>query len=151
MTRYHLAAILAAVAVLFWWSSGRQAPPSPAPAPAPTALVLEGRFIGPTAAEDAATLAALCDELASVVAWDGSQPTPRLTTGAALDDLRVAARELRMRGVSIGARQPHARDEIHRYLDSAVGVAGGPIDAAARAAWVTAFREIARACRDAAT
>ena len=63
----------------------------------------------------------------------------------AIDDLRQRARELRCRGVSIGARQPAARDAIATHLEAAVGTSGGPIDAAGRAAWVKALREISEA------
>jgi hypothetical protein len=124
--------------------------PAPAPGPAPVVgLDLRGRFVGPDAAADAATTAALLDELASQIEWDGSQAEPRLRTGAAFDDLRRAARELRTRGVSLGARQPAVRDEIKRFLDAEAGTEGGPVDAAARARWVKAYRAVAQAAAEA--
>ena len=120
--------------------------PAPAPGPAPVVgLDLRGRFVGPDAAADAATTAALLEELAGQIEWDGSQAEPRLRTGAAFDDLRRSARELRTRGVSLGARQPAVRDAIKAFLDAQVGTDGGPVDAAARAKWVRAFRDIATA------
>jgi len=124
--------------------------PSPVPPePAPVGpLDLAGLFQGPTAAEDATTVAALTAELADEIAWDGRQPTQYLRTGVAIDTLRQAARELRCRGVSIGARQPAARDAIARHLDDAVGNEGGPIDEARRAAWVKALAEISEAAAD---
>ena len=124
--------------------------PSPAPVPAPVVgLDLRGRFVGPDAAADAATTAALLEELAGQIEWDGSQAEPRLRTGAAFDDLRRAARELRTRGVSLGARQPAVRDEIKRFLDSEAGTEGGPVDAAARAKWVKAYRAVSAAAAEA--
>jgi gluconate kinase len=51
--------------------------------------------------------------------------------------------------VSIGERQPAARDAIHTYLDTAVGTAGGPVSDKQRAAWVDAYRNLARAAADA--
>ena len=124
--------------------------PAPAPGPAPVVgLDLRGRFVGPDAATDAATTAALLEELAGQIEWDGSQTEPRLRTGAAFDDLRRAARELRTRGVSLGARQPAVRDEIKRYLDSEAGTEGGPVDAAARAKWVKAYRAVSQAAAEA--
>ena len=124
--------------------------PSPQPAPAPVVgLDLRGRFVGPDAAADAATTAALLEELADAIDYDGTQAEPRLRTGAAFDDLRRAARELRCRGVSLGARQPAVRDAIKAYLDQAVGTDGGPVDAAQRAKWVAAFRAVAQAAGEA--
>jgi hypothetical protein len=131
---------------LFW----KRENPAPAPGPAPVVgLDLRGRFVGPDAAADAATTAALLEELAGQIEWDGSQTEPRLRTGAAFDDLRRAARELRTRGVSLGARQPAVRDEIKRFLDSEAGTEGGPVDAASRAKWVKAYRAVAQAAAEA--
>ena len=126
-----------------------------APAPAPPALApvvgldLRGRFVGPDAAADAGTTAALIEELADAIQWDGSQGEPRLKSGAAFDDLRRAARELRTRGVSLGARQPAVRDAIKTYLDAQVGTDGGPVDAGQRAKWVAAFRAVSQAAGEA--
>ena len=105
-------------------------------------------FSGPTGAEDAAVVAALTAELAEELLWDGSLEKPQWTTGVAIDDLRRRAREMRCKGVSIGARQPAARDAIAAHLDAAVGPDGGPVDAAKRAAWVKALREISEAAAD---
>ena len=124
--------------------------PTPLPAPAPVVgLDLRGRFVGPDAAADAATTAALLEELAEAIAFDGQQTEPRLTSGAAFDDLRRAARELRCRGVSLGARQPAVRDAIKTFLDAQVGTDGGPVDATKRAAWVSAFRAVGQAAGEA--
>ena len=141
----HLAAGSLIVAAMASYRS--QGPgPGPLPVPAPSGpLDLRGLFTGPTAAEDAATIGALCAELADEIAWDGGQESPRWRTGVAVDELRHAARELRCRGVSVGARQPAARDAIAGHLERAVGVSGGPIDVEKRAAWVKALREIAEA------
>lgn len=132
-----------------WWSlPGRKPEPTPAP-PAPGEFSLRGKFIGPTAASDAMMFSSLCDEIANCLEVDGMREQgPRLTTGVAFDELRIAAREGRMRGESLGARQPHARDAIHAYLDQAVGTAGGPVSPEQRARWISAYREIARAAAD---
>jgi hypothetical protein len=144
-----LLAILAAGAMIAF-SIRESGTPAPAPGPAPVVgLDLRGRFVGPDAAADAATTAALLEELASQIEWDGSQTEPRLRTGAAFDDLRRAARELRTRGVSLGARQPAVRDEIKRFLDAEAGTEGGPVDAAARAKWVKAYRAVSAAAAEA--
>jgi hypothetical protein len=124
--------------------------PAPAPAPAPVVgLDLRGRFVGPDAAADAATTAALLEELAGQIEWDGQQAEPRLRTGAEFDDLRRAARELRTRGVSLGARQPAVRDAIKTFLDAEAGTEGGPVDAASRAKWVRAYRAVSAAAAEA--
>ena len=131
------------------WNRDNPAP-SPAPGPAPVVgLDLRGRFVGPDAAADAATTAALLEELAGQIEWDGQQTEPRLRTGAAFDDLRRAARELRTRGVSLGARQPAVRDAIKAFLDQEAGTEGGPVDAAARARWVRAYRAVSQAAAEA--
>ena len=144
-----LLAILAAGAMVAF-SIRENGTPAPAPSPAPVVgLDLRGRFVGPDAAADAATTAALLEELAGQIEWDGQQAEPRMKTGAAFDDLRRAARELRCRGVSLGARQPAVRDEIKRFLDAEAGTEGGPVDAAARAKWVRAYRAVAAAAAEA--
>lgn len=139
------------VAALLWMHfQDRPVPPPAPPAPAPVVgLDLRGRFVGPDAAADAGLTAALLDELADQIAWDGTQAEPRLKSGAAFDDLRRAARELRTRGVSLGARQPAVRDAIKTFLDQQVGTDGGPVDAAKRAAWVSAFRAVSQAAGEA--
>jgi hypothetical protein len=145
-----LLAILAAGAMIAFSIRESGTPPAPAPGPAPVVgLDLRGRFVGVDAAVDAATTAALLEELAGQIEWDGSQAEPRLRTGAAFDDLRRAARELRTRGVSLGARQPAVRDEIKRFLDAEAGTEGGPVDAASRAKWVRAYRAVSAAAAEA--
>jgi hypothetical protein len=141
-------AILAAGAMIAFSirENGTPAPPAPAPV---VGLDLRGRFVGPGAATDAAITASLLEELSEQIAWDGQQAEPRLKSGAAFDDLRRAARELRCRGVSLGARQPAVRDAIKTYLDAQVGTDGGPVDAGQRAAWVAAFRAVAQAAGEA--
>lgn len=148
-----LLAILAAGGMIAFSIRENGTPPAPAPV---VGLDLRGRFVGPGAARDAATTAALLEELADKIQWDGlpqdqeGRPKePRLATGAAFDDLRRAARELRCEGVSLGARQPAVRDEIKRYLDAEVGTDGGPVDSKKRSAWVFAFKSIAQAAREA--
>jgi len=141
-----LAAILAAGGMVAFsiHESGKPRPVPPSPAPV-IGLDLRGRFVGPDAATDAATTAALLEELAGQIEWDGQQQEPRLRTGAAFDDLRRAARELRTRGVSLGARQPAVRDAIKAYLDAEVGTEGGPVDVAGRARWVKGLRDVSSA------
>ena len=144
-----LLAILAAGGMIAF-SVRENGTPAPQPAPAPVVgLDLRGRFVGPEAAADAGLTAALLEELAEQIAWDGTQAEPRLRTGAAFDDLRRTARELRCRGVSLGARQPAVRDAIKTFLDQQVGTDGGPVDAGQRAKWVSAFRAVSQAAAEA--
>jgi hypothetical protein len=51
--------------------------------------------------------------------------------------------------VSLGARQPAVRDAIKTFLDAQVGTDGGPVDAAQRAKWVSAFRAVSQAAAEA--
>ena len=150
--RYFLsAAMLAGVLVAFAAENYRpDVSPMPVPPDPPATFSLRGKFIGPTASQDASTFGALCEDLAAVLEYDASQPEPRIKTGAAIEDLRVAAREARLRGVSLGARQPHARDAVKAYLDDVAGTSGGPLSPEQRALWVTAFRDVGRAANDAA-
>lgn len=149
--RHYLAAFFGVIGGLAMLVPDHKAP---APSPSPTSLVLEGKFIGSTAAEDAACIAALTDELARIIEWDGQatekHPEPWLKTGIHFDELRIAAREGRMRGQSIGERQPKVRDEIRHYLDEAVGISGGPVSPEQRAKWVDAFLTISGAASRAA-
>jgi hypothetical protein len=143
----YVAAVALLVAAVIAFAPNRPAPaPGPAPAP-PDAFTLRGKFIGPSAAADASTMAALCAELADCIEYDGNHDQ-RLKTGVAFDDLRVAAREMRCKGESIGARQPQVRDAVHRFLDDAVGSSGGPVTPESRAAWVSALRDLSRAAAD---
>jgi hypothetical protein len=136
------AALLIGAIVSFNWQ--QQVTPGPPPTPSGP-LDLRGLFSGPTGAEDAAVVSALTGELAEELAWDGDQAEPYLKTGVAIDELRQRMRELRCRGVSIGARQPAARDAIARHLEAAVGTAGGPITPEQRAGWVKALRDVSEA------
>ena len=141
------AMILAAAAGgLLVWMLSDSPTPGPTPDPVPIAdLDLRGKFVGPQAATDAAALAALSEELAASVEWDAEQDAPAITTGAAFDDARIRLRSIMMRGDSIGARQPKARDAIAAYLDAKCGNSGGPLTPAQRSAWVAAYRDVARA------
>ena len=147
ITRRHLGAVALLMAAAFFYAQQQAAPGPTPPAPAPAGpLDLRGLWRGPTAAEDAATVGALTGELADEISWDGKQATPTLASGVAVDELRRRARELRCRGVSIGARQPAARDAIAAHLEAAVGTSGGPLSAEQRAKWVRALSEISEAC-----
>jgi hypothetical protein len=147
-TRHLVAAALAAAGV-FLWASGRGPAPTPAP-PEPVAFTLRGKFVGPDASADAAKTAWLLEELANEIEWDGMQPEPFLKTGVAFDELRIRARLLLCRGVSLGDKHPRAREAIKAYLDQAAGTSGGPVSPQQRAAWIAAYRDVSRAAADAA-
>lgn len=144
----HVAVVALLVAAAISFIPIRSSTPTPEPAPVPPdAFSLRGKFVGPTAADDSATMSALCGELADCIEYDGSHDQ-RLKTGVAFDDLRIAAREMRCKGESIGARQPQVRDAVHKFLDDAVGSSGGPVTPESRAAWVSALRDLSRAAAD---
>lgn len=142
MSRVWIVALcVACAAIAFYGALPEVVPPTPVP---DGAVSLRGCFVGPDAAQDAATVAALCDGIADAIQFDGERGDPILRTGAAFDVLRTRARDLHCRGMSLGQKHPRARDAIKEFLDEAVGVSGGPITPAQRAAWVSAYREIAR-------
>lgn len=151
----HVAAALVAVVAAGWWHySSSQPIDDGRPTPVPGAvgkLDLRGLFTGPSAADDAAALSALCDELAAAVEFDGMQDKPRLATGWAIADLRSSARDIRLRGETFGDRQPAVRDAVKTYLDrpEILGKGGGPLSPQDRAKWIAAFRDIARAAEQA--
>jgi hypothetical protein len=148
MTIKQIVAVVLAIAAVVSLAIPGVEQPTPRP-DNPGGLSLAGMFVGETAAADASSLSSLCEELAECIKHDGTLEPPRLKTGVQMDDLRVAAREARMRGQSIGARQPAVRDAIKEYLDSTVGTNGGPVGQAERDAWVSAYKSIARAAADA--
>ena len=140
-----LAAIVAPWLLLAVSIFQNTARPQPAPEPTPAVgLDLRGRFTGENAASDAAITSALLGALADAIEYDGAHDR-RLTSGTQLAELRTLSREYRTSGVSLGQRQPLARDAIKAYLDQEVGTDGGPVDDAARARWVAAFRSVAKA------
>jgi hypothetical protein len=143
----HVAALALVVAAAIAFMPSKPAPtPNPVPVP-PDAFTLKGKFIGERAASDAIIMSELCASLADCIEYDG-QHDQRLKTGVAFDDLRIAAREMRCKGESIGARQPQVRDAVHKFLDDSVGSSGGPVTPESRAAWVSALRDLARAAAD---
>jgi len=151
LTPRHYAGI-ALVAAAIAYGIMPPASPGPGPTPVPDAgpLSLAGLFSGETASEDASLIGALCSELADEIEFSSGKPDGYLSTGVAVDELRKRTRILRCRGISIGDRQPSARDAIAKYLDEAVGTDGGPLTAEQRTAWVVAYRDLGRAATDAA-
>jgi hypothetical protein len=146
MIRVVLAGVLLVLGLAAWRG---ERTPQPTPAPGGE-LELRGKFVGPEASEDAATTAALCEEIASEIEWDSMQAEPFYTAGIHFDTLRTRARQLRCRGVSLGEKHPRARDAVEAYLVEKLGKSGGPVSPEQRAAWIAAYREIARAAADAA-
>jgi hypothetical protein len=123
--------------------------PMTPPAPAPDgAITLRGKWIGPQAAEDAATFAGLCHGLADALEVDGTRQQPRITTGVQIEDVRIAAAEGRFLPRQLTRDQPHAVAAAGRYLDEHAGASGGPIDATSRAQWVKALRDLANLAED---
>jgi hypothetical protein len=148
MTRQHIIATALVAGALL--AAAIEFAPRAAPVPVPAgALDLRGKFVGSTAADDAAALAGLCRGIAEALERDAAGTTPRITTGVQLEDLRIAASEGRFLPRSLSREQPHAVAAAGRYLDSVVGTSGGPLAADARARWVEAFRTLAQAAEEA--
>ena len=145
--KYILAVALAggaafAACVEFW--------PRPAHRPTPAAgLDLRGKFVGPSAPEDAAAFAGLCHGVADALEKDAAATSPRITTGTQLEDVRIATSEGMFLPKSFTRDQPHVAAAAGHYLDNTVGTSGGPVDAAAKARWAAALRELAKAAEEA--
>ena len=124
--------------------------PRPTHRPTPAAgLDLRGKFIGPSAPDDAAAFAGLCRGVAEALDKDGAAAAPRITTAAQLEDVRISTSEGMFLPNSFTRDQPHVSAAAGRFLDQAVGTSGGPIDAAARGKWSAALRELAQAAEEA--
>lgn len=124
--------------------------PRPTHRPTPAAgLDLRGKFIGPSAPDDAAAFAGLCRGVAEALDKDGAAAAPRITTAAQLEDVRISTSEGMFLPNSFTRDQPHVAAAAGRFLDQAVGTSGGPIDAAARAKWSAALRDLAQAAEEA--
>jgi hypothetical protein len=143
LDRRHVAAAACVLAAALLWSSGRASPgPTPAPPAPDAALDLRGAWVS---AADAALAAAMFAEIADELEFDSMKAEPFLKTGVAHDELRVRAYHGRLKGESLGTRNPVARDRIKAFLDAQAGTAGGPLSPQQRSAWVAAYREVARA------
>jgi hypothetical protein len=124
--------------------------PRPTHRPTPAAgLDLRGKFIGPSAPDDAAAFAGLCRGVAEALDKDGAAAAPRISTAAQLEDIRIATSEGMFLPESFTRNQPHVSAAAGRFLDQAVGTSGGPIDAVARGKWCAALRELAQAAEEA--
>jgi hypothetical protein len=117
--------------------------------PAPSGgFSLRGKWIGPSAAEDAAAFAGLCRGIAEALDADGGRQQPRIMTGVQIEDVKVAAAEGRFLPRRLTQEQPHAVAAAGKFLDEVAGTSGGPLDAAARAKWVQAYRQLATAAEE---
>ena len=144
--------IFAAIAVgVLYLMAGADTPVGPKPSGPDLVPAFRQTDKPDQAREDARSLCAFCDALAATIEYDGARgDQARLTTGVQLDNLRRWSREYMLRGESLGTRYPKLPEEIGKYLDQAVGTAGGPIDADARKKWVQAHRDLARCAQWAA-
>lgn len=151
-----LVAILLLVALYVVRGQGCQVTPLPSPSPPPAdAPNLVEAFATNNnrteAIEHARSFAALCDELASCLEYDGSLTTPRLRTGVAFDDLRRAAREAHFRGKSLRGTYPGLATALNDYFTAKVGTSGNAVHPEQRRKWVEAFRATADAAEYAAS
>ena len=143
--KYIAVAALAGAAVLAAYVE--YGPRNSTPAPGGE-FSLRGKWIGPNAADDAAAVAGLCRGIAEALEADGSRQQPRITSGVQVEDVRVAAAEGRFLPRRLTQEQPHAVAAAGKFLDEVAGTSGGPLDAAARAKWVQAYRQLATAAEE---
>jgi hypothetical protein len=87
--------------------------------------------------------ATICSSVAEYLEYDGTRPTPLITTGVQIDDFRRGLRQTRTKGQSFLPKYPGLEKELETFLTSAVGTSGGPFDAPQRAKWVAAMRQVA--------
>lgn len=145
--RSRVLAVIVMLGIATYWNSIPAAPePAPSPEP-PAAIDLRGAFSTEDAAEDSQLLAALCDEVACAIEYDGSRAEPSMTTATAFDALRTRSREFLCTGKSIGDKHPRVRQIVGEYLDKQLGNSGGDVSPEQRMAWVNAYRTIARSAR----
>jgi hypothetical protein len=142
-----IVAVVLAVALI---ATNTMSDAEPTPAPGPSApLDLHGKFVGPTAAEDAAIIGGICGELAAIIEVDGSEKGERkFKTAAQIDEWRRQMRAFRCQGESVGDRQAAARDAIGDFMTNTVGDSPADLTPELRSAWVGALRDVARACND---
>lgn len=95
------------------------------------------------AASDARAFGHLCQALADMIAFDGRQAEPQLTTGVQLDNFRALSRFYQTEGASYARRYPSLAETVGNYLESKLGNEGGPIDAEARKRWIAAYEALA--------
>lgn len=146
--RNKAAIFLAGVAVLMlYMEGGSPVPPDPAPSPVPARLDLRGKFVGSTAAADAAMIASIAGQLAVEGEYDMTRKTGErlLTKGVAFDDMRRRIRDLTVMGDPVSSRQPMACKAIGDFLDATVGKTGGAITDEQQAAWIEAHKDVQRA------
>lgn len=136
------------------WLAFRPVGNAPAPLPRPAGPDLVAAFAvnddRDEAQQHAHVFATICTSLAECIEYDGQRPEPRLKTGVALDDLRHAFRQSRMKGWSFTAKYPDLAPAVETALTSAIGTSGGEITPDVRQKWVAALRQLAAAAEYAA-
>lgn len=142
--KFKIVIVIALVALAISLQPSKDVTPEPVPN---GPLNLAAAFEGKDAAQDAAIVAAMSSEIADVIEWDGMQAQPLLDTGFALDQMRTKTREFMCRGESLGEKHPVLCERVSDYLTAELGNDGGVVSDQQRAAWVSAYREIARAAR----
>ena len=94
------------------------------------------------ARQHAHVFATICSSVADYLEYDGTRSEPLIKTGVQIDELRRALRQTRTKGWSFLASYPDLAKPLEDYLSAQLGTSGGPIDAAQRAKWVTAMRQV---------
>lgn len=125
------------------WLTGEGSPPA-LPNPGDPDLLASFKKSDDTgqAASDARAFGHLCQALADMIAFDGRQAEPQLTTGVQLDNFRTLSRFYQTEGASYARRYPSLAETAGSYLESKLGNEGGPLSDAARARWVHAYEAL---------
>jgi hypothetical protein len=94
------------------------------------------------AAQHAHTFSCICASIADYLEYDGTRSEPLLKTGVQIDDFRRGLRQTRTRGWSFIAKYPELSKAVEAHLQQELGSGGGPLDAASRAKWISAMRQL---------
>lgn len=130
-----------------------QAPNSPAPKPTEGPDYVAAFSTNDDRAEakrHAHDFETILTSLADQLEYDLSRKERRFTTGVQIDDLRIALREYRMGGWSFMTKYPGVSAETEKWMESQVGVSGGPLTDEEMKQWIKATRTAAACCKYAA-
>lgn len=98
--------------------------------------------LGVDPAEDAAQFATLCYAIHDTLESDWEQPAPYIKSGEDVDNLRVAARNIRTKGRSYSERYPQLSKVVEQHFVASVGTSGAPLTPEAKAKWLVAWKSL---------
>lgn len=109
------------------------------------AAKVKAALVGPAAKQDAVKLSALYAGLADALEFDGKLTTPQIKTTDHVKRLQDVARVYALDGATFAEKYPAMIQIVGDTLKAAVGDDVAPLDNAARAKAVAAYRSLAQA------